>query len=92
LNVNKTDLIERVAQSADLPRASATRAVEALFDAIADALKNGEPVTLTGFGTFTIAERSARNGRNPRTGEPIAIAASRNPRFKAGKGLKDALN
>ena len=90
--MNKTDLIERVAQSAELPRASASRAIEALFETIANSLKTGEPVTLTGFGTFTVTERSARNGRNPRTGETIEIAASRNPRFKAGKGLKDALN
>jgi DNA-binding protein HU-beta len=90
--VNKTDLIEQVAQSADLSRASASRAVEALFNAIADSLKTGDSVTLTGFGTFSVAERSARNGRNPQTGETIVIAAARKPRFKAGKGLKDALN
>ena len=90
--MNKTDLIDQVAQNAELSRASASRVVETIFDAIASSLKSGEPVTLTGFGTFSVSQRSARNGRNPRTGEIIEIAASRNPRFKAGKGLKDALN
>lgn len=90
--MNKTDLIEQVAQTAELPRASAGRAVEAIFDAIANSLRNGEQVTLTGFGTFSVADRAARNGRNPQTGEVITIAAARKPRFKAGKGLKDALN
>jgi DNA-binding protein HU-beta len=90
--VNKTELVEQVAQAADLSHASASRAVDAIFGAISDSLRNGEPVTLTGFGSFSVAERAERNGRNPRTGEPITIAASKNPRFKAGKGLKDALN
>ena len=90
--MNKTKLIEQVAHTADLTQASASRAVDAIFGAIADSLRNGEPVMLTGFGSFSVAERAARSGRNPRTGEPITIAASKNPKFKAGKGLKDALN
>jgi DNA-binding protein HU-beta len=90
--VNKADLIEHVSRAADISHASAQRAVDAIFGAISDSLRNGEPVMLTGFGSFSVAQRAARNGRNPRTGEPITIAASRNPRFKAGKGLKDAIN
>lgn len=90
--MNKADLIEQVARTADITQASASRAVDAIFGAIANSLRNGEPVMLTGFGSFSVAQRNERNGRNPRTGEPITIAASRNPKFKAGKGLKDALN
>jgi len=90
--VNKTELIDKVAQSADMNKASASRAVEAIFNTIAASLREGDSVTLTGFGTFSVSNRSARNGRNPRTGETITIAASRNPKFKAGKGLKDAVN
>ncbi|MFP5350777.1 MAG: HU family DNA-binding protein [Gammaproteobacteria bacterium] len=90
--MNKTELIDKVAQSADMNKASASRAVEAIFDTIAASLREGDSVTLTGFGTFSVSNRSARNGRNPRTGETITIAASRNPKFKAGKGLKDAVN
>jgi DNA-binding protein HU-beta len=90
--VNKSDLIDKVTASTDINKALAVRAVEAVFDIISETLKNGEPVTLSGFGTFTVSNRAARNGRNPRTGETIAIPASRSPRFKAGKGLKDALN
>ncbi len=90
--MNKAELIDKVATSADLNKTAATRAVEAVFANIADSLRNGESVTLSGFGTFSVANRVARAGRNPRTGEAITIAASRNPRFKAGKGLKDAVN
>ena len=90
--MNKAELIEHVARSADLSHSAAARAVDAIFGAISNSLRNGEPVMLTGFGSFSVSQRAARSGRNPRTGEPIAIAASRNPRFKAGKGLKDALN
>mgnify|MGYP003500136676 FL=1 len=90
--MNKSDLIDKVTVSTELNKASALRAVEAVFDIISQTLKNGEAVTLSGFGTFTVSSRAARNGRNPRTGETIAIPASRSPRFKAGKGLKDALN
>ncbi len=90
--MNKSELIEKVAERADLNKASAARAVDAVFDAITQGLRNGETVNLVGFGTFSVGERAARSGRNPRTGETIDIAASRNPRFKAGKGLKDAVN
>ena len=90
--MNKTELIDKVAVAAELNKASATRAVEAVLDSIAGTLKNGDQVTLSGFGTFSVASRAARTGRNPRTGEAIAIPASKNPKFKAGKGLKDAVN
>ena len=90
--MNKSELIEKVAERADLNKASAARAVDAVFDGITQALRDGETINLVGFGTFSVGERAARSGRNPRTGETIDIAASRNPRFKAGKGLKDAVN
>lgn len=90
--MNKSELIEAVAQSADLSKAAATRAVDAFVDSVADALREGDQVTLVGFGTFTVRERAARTGRNPRTGETISIAASKVPGFKAGKALKDAVN
>jgi DNA-binding protein HU-beta len=90
--VNKSELIDKVAEVAELNKASATRAVEAVFDGIAQALKQGETVNLVGFGTFSVGARAARSGRNPRTGETITIAASKTPKFKAGKGLKDAVN
>ncbi len=90
--MNKSELIEKVAEQADLNKAEAARAVDAVFDAITKGLRNGETINLVGFGTFSVGERAARSGRNPRTGETIDIAASRNPRFKAGKGLKDAVN
>jgi DNA-binding protein HU-beta len=90
--VNKAELIEQVARAADLSHAAAQRAVDAIFGAISNSLRNGQTVMLTGFGSFSVAQRAERSGRNPRTGEPITIAASRNPRFKAGKGLKDAIN
>jgi len=90
--MNKAELIDKVAAAAELNKASATRAVEAVLDGISTSLKNGEQVTLSGFGTFSVTTRAARTGRNPRTGESIAIPASKNPKFKAGKGLKDAVN
>lgn len=90
--MNKSELIDKVAEMAELNKASATRAVEAVFDGIAQALKQGDTVNLVGFGTFSVGERAARSGRNPRTGETITIAASKSPKFKAGKGLKDAVN
>ncbi len=90
--MNKSELIEAVAQSADISKAAATRAVDAFVDNVVQALKEGDQVTLVGFGTFLVRERAARTGRNPRTGETIRIAASKVPGFKAGKGLKDALN
>jgi DNA-binding protein HU-beta len=90
--MNKAELIDKVAEAADLNKASATRAVEAVFDNIAASLRNGDTVNLVGFGSFSVSARAARTGRNPRTGETIAIPASKNPKFKAGKGLKDAVN
>jgi DNA-binding protein HU-beta len=90
--VNKAELIDAVAEGADISKAAATRAVDTMFDSIANALKGGDQVTLVGFGTFSVKERAARTGRNPRTGEPIQIAASKVPGFKAGKALKDAVN
>lgn len=90
--MNKQELIEMVSESADLTKASAGRAVDGMLDAITGALKNGDQVTLVGFGTFLVRDRAARTGRNPRTGEPLEIAAAKNPAFKAGKALKDAVN
>ena len=90
--MNKAELIEKVAVAAELNKASATRAVEAVLESIAATLKSGEQVTLSGFGNFSVTTRAARTGRNPRTGESIAIPASKNPKFKAGKGLKDTVN
>ena len=90
--MNKAELIDAVAEGADISKAAATRAVDTMFDKIADSLKQGDQVTLVGFGTFSVKDRAARTGRNPRTGEPIQIAASRVPGFKAGKALKDAVN
>jgi len=91
-SMNKAELIDKVAAAVELNKASASRAVEAVLDNIASALKNGDQVTLSGFGTFSVTSRAARTGRNPRTGESISIPASKNPKFKAGKGLKDAVN
>ncbi|MCC5811852.1 MAG: HU family DNA-binding protein [Ectothiorhodospiraceae bacterium] len=90
--MNKSELIEAVAQSADLSKASATRAVDAVVEAVTKALKENDTVSLVGFGTFSVRERAARSGRNPRTGETIKISASKVPSFKAGKALKDAVN
>ena len=90
--MNKSELVDAVAESADLSKAAAGRAVDSMVNAITDSLKQGEQVTLVGFGTFLIRERAARTGRNPRTGEAIEIAAAKNPAFKAGKALKDAVN
>jgi DNA-binding protein HU-beta len=90
--MNKTELAEAVANAADLPKAAATKAVDAVIDAITEALKQGDQVTIVGFGSFLIKQRGARSGRNPRTGETIEIAASNVPSFKAGKALKDAVN
>jgi DNA-binding protein HU-beta len=90
--MNKAELIDAVAQSADLSKASAGRAIDAAIDAITNALKSGNNVTLVGFGTFSVRDRAARIGRNPRTGEEIQIKASKVPGFKAGKALKDAIN
>lgn len=90
--MNKSELIERMSESADISKAEAGRALDAALQAIADSLKNAEPVTLVGFGTFAVRERGARTGRNPQTGASIRIAAARVPAFKAGKALRDALN
>ena len=90
--MNKAELIEAVSGSTGLQKADATKAVDAVFDSIATALKSGDSVALLGFGTFVVKARAARAGRNPRTGETIEIAASKVPGFKAGKGLKDAVN
>lgn len=89
---NKADLIEAIAQSADLSKAAASRALEAVIASIKDSLKNGEQVSLVGFGTFYVGERAARNGRNPLTGAEIRIKAAKIPKFRAGKGLKDTVN
>ncbi len=90
--MNKQDLISAVADSSGLSKADATKAVEGVFDAITGALKKGDEVRLVGFGTFSVSKRKASTGRNPRTGETMTIAASTQPKFKAGKGLKDAVN
>lgn len=90
--MNKSELIDRIAESADLSKADAVRALDATIEAITAALKGGEQVALVGFGTFVVKERAARTGRNPQTGKEIAIAASKAPTFKPGKALKDALN
>ena len=90
--MNKGELVDAVAGSAGLSRADAAKAVDATLDAIQSTLANGGSVSLVGFGTFTVKARAARMGRNPRTGEAIQIAASNVPGFKAGKGLKDAVN
>ncbi len=90
--MNKAELIDQMAAAADISKASAARALDGMLDAIVDSLKQAEPVSLVGFGTFTVKERPERQGRNPRTNEPMTIAAARVPGFKAGKGLKDALN
>ena len=90
--MNKTELIEHIAKNADLSKAAATRALEATMGAITTTLRKGGAVTLVGFGTFAVGKRAARTGRNPRTGAAVKIKASKVPKFKAGKGLKDALN
>ncbi|MEE9160453.1 MAG: HU family DNA-binding protein [Desulfobacteria bacterium] len=90
--MNKADLIESIANSADLSKASAGRALDAAIESITKALKKGDTITLVGFGTFSVRNRKARMGRNPRTGEEIQIKASKVPGFKPGKALKDAIN
>ena len=90
--MNKNDLIDAVAERTSLAKSDAARAVEAVLGAVTDTLQKGDAVTLSGFGTFAVKTRAARTGRNPRTGEAIQIAASNVPGFKAGKGLKDAVN
>jgi DNA-binding protein HU-beta len=90
--VNKNDLIAHVADEADLSKVDSEKAVNAVFDAITGSLKKGDEVRLMGFGSFVVAQRAASEGRNPRTGEKIKIPASKQVKFKVGKGLKDAVN
>jgi len=90
--MNKNDLISAVASETNLSKADASNAVDGVFNAITDALKSGDEVRLIGFGTFSVASRAASEGRNPRTGEKIQIPASKTPKFKAGKGLKESVN
>ena len=90
--MNKQDLVSKVADKADIPKAKAAAAVDAMIDTIKACLKKGDDVRLVGFGTFTVAKRAATTGRNPRTGQPIKIPASKQPKFKAGKELKEAVN
>lgn len=89
--MSKGDLVESVAKSAALSKVKATVVVNAVLDSISKSLKKGKSVTLVGFGTFSVVKRKARNGRNPQTGKPIKIKATKAPKFKAGKGLKDAV-
>jgi DNA-binding protein HU-beta len=89
--VNKSELVEAIAASADISKAAAGRALDATIDAVRKALKKDDTVTLVGFGTFYVGKRAARNGRNPRTGNSIKIKAAKIPKFRAGKGLKDAV-
>jgi DNA-binding protein HU-beta len=90
--LNKQDMIEQIAQAAEVSKSAAERAVDALVTAIKTSLKKGDMVTLVGFGTFYVGKRKARDGRNPRTGEALKIAAAKVPKFRAGKALKDAIN
>ncbi len=90
--MTKTDLVEAMAQSADITKVAAAKAMDTLIQSIATALSKGEDVSIMGFGTFTTTERSERTGRNPQTGEPITIAASKSPKFKPGSILKDAVS
>ncbi len=90
--MNKNDLVGVISTKTGMSRTDATRAVDGVFDAITTAMKKGDEVRLVGFGTFTVARRAASEGRNPRTGEKIKIPASKQPKFKAGKGLKDSVN
>ncbi len=90
--MNKSQLIDKIAADAELSKAAAGRALDSMINAVTEALKNDDQVALVGFGTFSVRERSARQGRNPQTGETIQIAAAKVPAFKAGKALKDAVN
>ena len=90
--MNKADLIEQIAQAAEISKSAAERAVDALVNSVKTSLRKGEDVTLVGFGTFYAGMRTARTGRNPKTGEPIEIKAAKIPKFRAGKALKDAIN
>ena len=90
--MNKTELIDAVAKKTELSKKDAEKALKAFTDVIAEQLKKGDKVQLVGFGTFEVSERAAREGRNPQTGETMTIAASKSPKFKAGKALKDMIN
>lgn len=90
--MNKSELIDAIAAKADLPKSSAAKALDAFVEAVSESLRNGDQVTIVGFGSFSVRHREARTGRNPRTGETIEIAASKLPVFKPGKALKDAVN
>lgn len=90
--MNKTELVNEIAKKTDLSKAAISKILDAFVEVVADSLKKNDPVTLIGFGTFYVGNRSERSGRNPRTGEPITIAAAKTPRFRAGKMLKDAVN
>ncbi len=90
--MNKSELIDAIAKSADISKAAATRALDATIESVKKSLKKGDLVTLVGFGTFYVGKRAARTGRNPRTGAAIKIKAAKVPKFRAGKGLKDAVN
>ena len=90
--MNKTELVAAIAEKAGLSKRDAENAVKAFADTIAEELKNGNKVQIVGFGTFEVSERAAREGRNPKTGEKMPISASRTPKFKAGKALKDQVN
>ena len=92
IQMNKTELIEHIANKSDISKAAAGRALGSLLEAVQKTLKKGGTVTLVGFGTFSVSKRAARTGRNPRTGAALKIKASKVPKFKAGKGLKDAVN
>jgi DNA-binding protein HU-beta len=90
--MNKADFVAQVADASELSKADSARAVDAFIEVVKKALKKGDDVTLVGFGTFSVRKRAARQGRNPQTGDVIKIKASKNPAFKAGKALKDAVN
>ena len=90
--MNKQELIENIAASADITKAAAGRALDSMIDSVSGALKAGDSVVLVGFGTFTVRDRAARTGRNPQTGAEIQISAAQVPAFKAGKALQDAVN
>ena len=90
--MNKSELIDAIAASADIPKAAASRALDAMVESVTETLKKGDSVSLVGFGTFSVKERAARTGRNPQTGQPIEISAAKVPSFKAGKALKDSVN
>lgn len=90
--MNKSELVEAIAAEAEISKAAAGRALDAVINAVSGALESGDTVTLVGFGTFYVAERAARTGRNPSTGETIQIAASKSPKFRPGKTLKDAVS